>query len=49
MPGKNWGKKNGIPIFANLKDALGKLSTVPDCYIYGKAPLEASISGKKEI
>jgi hypothetical protein len=42
-------KKNGIPIFANLEDALGKLSEVPDCYIYGKAPLEASISMKKEI
>jgi uncharacterized NAD-dependent epimerase/dehydratase family protein len=38
------GKKNGIPIFANLKEALSKLSIVPDCYIYGKAPLEASIS-----
>ena len=38
------GEKNGIPIFANLKDALSKLPGVPDCYIYGKAPLEASIS-----
>jgi hypothetical protein len=42
-------KKNGIPIFADLKDALGKLSEVPDCYIYGKAPLEAYISMKKGI
>jgi hypothetical protein len=40
-------KKNGIPIFANLEDALGKLSTVPDCYIYGKAPLETYISAKE--
>lgn len=38
------GEKNGIPIFANLKDALSKLSEVPDCYIYGKAPLEPYIS-----
>ena len=37
-------EKNGIPIYANLKDALSKLSEVPDCYIYGKAPLEAYIS-----
>jgi len=49
LTGKDAGEelgeeKNGIPIFANLKDALSKLSEVPDCYIYGKAPLEASIS-----
>jgi uncharacterized NAD-dependent epimerase/dehydratase family protein len=49
LAGKDAGEelgevKNGIPIFANLKDALSKLSEVPDCYIYGKAPLEASIS-----
>jgi uncharacterized NAD-dependent epimerase/dehydratase family protein len=37
-------KKNGIPIFANLDDALSKLAKVPNCYIYGKAPLDASIS-----
>jgi len=37
-------KKKGIPIFADLEDALGKLSEVPDCYIYGKAPLAAYIS-----
>jgi uncharacterized NAD-dependent epimerase/dehydratase family protein len=36
-------KNSNIPIFANLDDALGKLNTIPDCYIYGKAPLEASI------
>ncbi|WP_353259510.1 DUF1611 domain-containing protein [Prochlorothrix hollandica] len=34
----------GIPIFASLDDALGQLLTVPQCYIYGKAPLETSIS-----
>ena len=49
LAGKDAGEelgegKNGIPIFANLKDALSKLSEVPDCYIYGKAPLEAFIS-----
>ncbi len=49
LAGKDAGEelgeeKNGIPIFANLKDALSKLSKVPDCYIYGKAPLEAFIS-----
>ena len=38
------GEKKGIPIFANLKDALRQLPDIPDCYIYGKAPLEASIS-----
>ncbi len=37
-------KKNSIPIFANLDDALSKLAKVPNCYIYGKAPLDASIS-----
>lgn len=37
-------KKNYIPIFANLHSALDKLPDIPDCYIYGKAPLEATIS-----
>jgi uncharacterized NAD-dependent epimerase/dehydratase family protein len=36
--------RNGIPIFATLLDALAYLPRVPDCYIYGKAPLEACIS-----
>jgi len=36
-------KKNHIPIFANLQTALEKLRDVPNCYIYGKAPLEAFI------
>ena len=36
-------KKNNIPIFANLQSALANLPSVPDCYIYGKAPLEATI------
>ncbi len=37
-------KKNNIPIFSNLYVALAQLDKVPDCYIYGKAPLDASIS-----
>ncbi|MGB3672656.1 MAG: DUF1611 domain-containing protein [Phormidesmis sp.] len=36
-----------IPIFANLDDALSHLPSTPDCYIYGKAPLEASILPKE--
>jgi uncharacterized NAD-dependent epimerase/dehydratase family protein len=38
------GKKNYIPIFTNLQEALLNLPSVPNCYIYGKAPLEARIS-----
>jgi uncharacterized NAD-dependent epimerase/dehydratase family protein len=38
------GERNYIPIFANLDEALTKLEKVPDCYIYGKAPLEACVS-----
>ena len=37
-------KKNQIPIFASLNSALANLPNVPDCYIYGKAPLDATIS-----
>ncbi len=37
-------KKRNIPIFSSLQDALNQLSSIPNCYIYGKAPLEASIS-----
>ena len=48
--GEELGKeKNGIPIFANLRDALNKLPAVPDCYIYGKAPLEAYLSAAERI
>lgn len=36
--------QNHIPIFANLNEALAHLPAIPNCYIYGKAPLEASIS-----
>jgi uncharacterized NAD-dependent epimerase/dehydratase family protein len=49
LAGKDAGEeldneRNYIPIFANLDDALHQLPTVPHCYIYGKAPLEACIS-----
>jgi uncharacterized NAD-dependent epimerase/dehydratase family protein len=52
LAGKDTGeelgeKENGIPIFASLKVALRKLPEIPDCYIYGKAPLEAYISMKE--
>ncbi|MDY6938203.1 MAG: DUF1611 domain-containing protein [Cyanobacteriota bacterium] len=45
LAGKDAGEelgeeKNGIPIFSNLYDALSQLSEVPNCYIYGKAPLD---------
>lgn len=43
------GKRRGIPIFENLSDALGQLSEVPDCYIYGKAPLAACISTAERL
>jgi uncharacterized NAD-dependent epimerase/dehydratase family protein len=49
LAGKDAGEqlgneKNYIPIFANLQSALDKLPNVPNCYIYGKAPLDAYIS-----
>ncbi|MEO1299878.1 MAG: DUF1611 domain-containing protein [Cyanobacteria bacterium J06636_16] len=37
-------KKNNIPIFATLYESLSNLSKIPDCYIYGKAPLDTYIS-----
>ncbi|BAY82694.1 hypothetical protein NIES267_21780 [Calothrix parasitica NIES-267] len=40
-------KKNYIPIFANLHSALDQLPNVPDCYIYGKAPLDATIPAEE--
>jgi len=33
----------GIPIFSDLADALSDLAETPDCYVYGKAPLETSV------
>ncbi len=54
LAGKDAGEeldeeKSGIPIFANLADALYELSEVPNCYIYGKAPLEACISNEERF
>ena len=54
LAGKDAGEelgeeKSGIPIFTNLKDALSKLSEVPDCYIYGKAPLDTYISVEERL
>lgn len=43
------GIKDGVPIFADLADALETLSSTPDCYIYGKAPLEACISKAERL
>ncbi|MBE9044044.1 DUF1611 domain-containing protein [Pleurocapsales cyanobacterium LEGE 10410] len=37
-------KKKHIPVFANLQSALDNLSDIPHCYIYGKAPLDATLS-----
>ncbi len=37
-------RKNNIPIFADLAAALSHLAVIPDCYIYGKAPIDAYIS-----
>ena len=42
-------KKSGIPIFADLDDALEKLSNIPDFYIYGKAPLETYIPNHERL
>ena len=54
LAGKDAGEelgeeKSGIPIFADLKDALSKLAEIPDCYIYGKAPLDTYISAKERL
>jgi uncharacterized NAD-dependent epimerase/dehydratase family protein len=54
LAGKDAGEqlgdpKNDIPIFTDLNAALSRLSAVPDCYIYGKAPLEASIPTEERV
>jgi uncharacterized NAD-dependent epimerase/dehydratase family protein len=54
LAGKDAGEelgeeKSGIPIFADLDDALKNLSYTPDCYIYGKAPLETFICIKERL
>ena len=42
-------KKTNIPIFADLSEALNTLPDVPNCYIYGKAPLDACISTEERL
>ena len=54
LAGKDAGEalgdnKKDIPIFANLEEALSNLSEIPNCYIYGKAPLEACISNEERF
>jgi len=49
LAGKDAGEelgeeKNGIPIFANLKDSIIKLTYVTDCYIYCNSNLDDYIS-----
>jgi uncharacterized NAD-dependent epimerase/dehydratase family protein len=43
------GKRNNIPIFADLAEALELLPSVPSCYIYGKAPLDACIPDNERL
>ena len=43
------GKRDGIPIFADLADALSKLPGQPDYYVYGKAPLDGRISAEERV
>ena len=48
--GEELGDKNrNIPIFADLSEALKTLPDVPNCYIYGKAPLDACISTEERF
>lgn len=54
LAGKDAGEelgeeKSGIPIFSDLDDALKSLAYTPDCYIYGKAPLETFICIKERL
>ena len=49
LAGKDAGEALGegrsdIPIFVDLADALDHLSETPNCYIYGKAPLDACLA-----
>ncbi len=54
LAGKDAGEelgeeKRNIPIFSDLNEALERLSYTPDCYIYGKAPLETFIPLKERL
>lgn len=44
------GAKSGIPVFKDLHQAIDKLDTVPDYFIYGIAPLKPRLSdAEKEV
>lgn len=54
LAGKDAGEmlgdgRNDIPIYGNLNEALENLAEIPSCYIYGKAPLEASIPMRERV
>ena len=42
-------RKNNIPIFTDLDEALESFAEMPSYYIYGKAPLEASIPAEERL
>ncbi len=42
-------KRSDIPIFATLDESLSNLLQIPDCYIYGKAPLDTCISTEERF
>ncbi|WP_008318115.1 DUF1611 domain-containing protein [Leptolyngbya sp. PCC 6406] len=41
--------KSNIPIFSDLHHALEHLPEVPNCYIYGKAPLDACLANAERL
>jgi uncharacterized NAD-dependent epimerase/dehydratase family protein len=41
------GIKNGIPVFKDLNHAMVKLDILPECFIYGIAPLEAFLNNEQ--
>jgi uncharacterized NAD-dependent epimerase/dehydratase family protein len=41
------GKKNGIPVFGNIKKAIKELNYTPKYFIYGIAPLESFLPVKE--
>lgn len=54
LAGKDAGEelgdeKKNIPIFTDLSEALNTLPDVPNCYIHGKAPLDACISTEERL
>ncbi len=43
------GRANGIPIHANLTDAIAGASRMPDCFIFGKAPASGRLSAAERL